>query len=327
METENFERLRDVATMYYCNNMTQQEIADRYDISRSKVSRLLTEARQKNIVRISIADTHEGMDAFRKRFCDLFGLEDLLIVPTPIAGYKDDLRGFAQEAAPFFQNMFKPGDSIGVAWGRTLFELTANMQQRAVADTSIVQICGNFDNGDMLNYAGSIVNRLAQTLGSKEIYTLPCPVVVSNPIIVDAIGYDAKISKIIELGGRCSKLFVNMNGFTRDTCLIQGGYLSEEDWRNLEKNGAVGMMCCRYFDKNGDICYPELDRRTIGVSWEQLKNAKQVMACVTGKGKALALYTMLKAGMIDVLAVDSVLASIVLDLHEAATAEAANGQA
>src|SRR5690606_37952383 len=47
--------LSKVSTLYYTRGLTQQEIADRLHISRPKVSRLLQEALNHNIVRISIA--------------------------------------------------------------------------------------------------------------------------------------------------------------------------------------------------------------------------------------------------------------------------------
>ncbi len=45
-----------VARMYYENNLTQEDIAQRLSLSRQKVSRLLIEARVQGIVRITIYD-------------------------------------------------------------------------------------------------------------------------------------------------------------------------------------------------------------------------------------------------------------------------------
>lgn len=43
-----------VAYMYYDENMTQQEIADKLGVSRPSVSRMLQKARQNGIVEIKI---------------------------------------------------------------------------------------------------------------------------------------------------------------------------------------------------------------------------------------------------------------------------------
>ncbi len=51
---ENIRILLKVAQLYYQDNYTQQEIAEKLCLSRPKVSRLLQQAREQNIVQISI---------------------------------------------------------------------------------------------------------------------------------------------------------------------------------------------------------------------------------------------------------------------------------
>ena len=51
---EKWNILATVANLYYNSEMTQNEIADRLYTSRSKISRMLKEARELGIVEISI---------------------------------------------------------------------------------------------------------------------------------------------------------------------------------------------------------------------------------------------------------------------------------
>ena len=51
---ERDELLADVAEMYYVDDLTQAQISQTIEITRSAVSRMLTEARNKGIVEISI---------------------------------------------------------------------------------------------------------------------------------------------------------------------------------------------------------------------------------------------------------------------------------
>ena len=47
-------KLADVAEMYFLEGLTQAEIAKKVDVTRSMVSRMLTEARDQGIVKIKI---------------------------------------------------------------------------------------------------------------------------------------------------------------------------------------------------------------------------------------------------------------------------------
>ena len=52
MKTDlNMELMKNIADLYYNSNLTQSEIAHRYNISRPKVSRLLADARENGIVK------------------------------------------------------------------------------------------------------------------------------------------------------------------------------------------------------------------------------------------------------------------------------------
>ncbi|WP_143316795.1 helix-turn-helix domain-containing protein, partial [Clostridium sp. HBUAS56017] len=53
-ENEKLFLLSEVASLYYNHNMTQSEIANRIFTSRSKISRLLKEAKDKGVVQIKI---------------------------------------------------------------------------------------------------------------------------------------------------------------------------------------------------------------------------------------------------------------------------------
>ena len=53
---EKWNILATVANLYYNSEMTQNEIADRMYTSRSKISRMLKEARELGIVEISIKE-------------------------------------------------------------------------------------------------------------------------------------------------------------------------------------------------------------------------------------------------------------------------------
>ena len=60
MKTDlNMELMKNIADLYYNSNLTQSEIAHRYNISRPKVSRLLADARENGIVKIFIDGRNE----------------------------------------------------------------------------------------------------------------------------------------------------------------------------------------------------------------------------------------------------------------------------
>lgn len=71
---EKWNMLATVANLYYNSEMTQNEIAARMYTSRSKISRMLKEARELGIVEISIKEPWERDLDLEKQIQDRCGL-------------------------------------------------------------------------------------------------------------------------------------------------------------------------------------------------------------------------------------------------------------
>ncbi len=67
--------LAKVASLYYDQNKNQQQIADELGVTRSLVSRLLTEAREKGIVEIVVHYPWRTNSALEAELISQFGLQ------------------------------------------------------------------------------------------------------------------------------------------------------------------------------------------------------------------------------------------------------------
>ena len=80
MAGESDDDVTSVARLYYLDGLGQQEIAGMIGVSRSTVSRLLTAARDRGIVRISV-DPYDPRDAaLERRLSDRFELRHAVVI-------------------------------------------------------------------------------------------------------------------------------------------------------------------------------------------------------------------------------------------------------
>ncbi len=306
--------LQAIAKLYYEEGRTQSEIATQFSISRPKVSRKLAEARERGIVKIFIDDAIDDISEMEQQLLTAFHLKGARVASVPEDDVELAIQLTARLGAQFLPTFLDPGDHIGVNWGWTLFELSKEFPAFSLPDCSLVQLSGAVDNANCRSFAHEIISNLSQKLGAESAFCLPCPALVESPIILDILLHDAKVRSLLERVEDCNKLFVNIATPDEDSCLYQAGYLNDENIARLKDVEAVGSICSRFFDKNGNICDPELDKRTVGISLDAIKNAECVLACIVGRQKARAVYYALKAGWIDVLVTDSLTAERVIDL-------------
>jgi DNA-binding transcriptional regulator LsrR (DeoR family) len=90
-------------------------------------------------------------------------------------------------------------------------------------------------------------------------------------------------------------------------------FLQPEEIENLRELGAVGQICLRYFDNQGQFLTGALNKRVISVSVEQLSQMKNVVALAGGSDKFDAVLGILKSGLLDVLVTDEETARFVLE--------------
>ena len=72
--------LAQVASFYYDQGKSQAEIANEFGISRSAVSRLLTEAREKGIVEITVHYPWRTSPELEEALVSTFGLNLILVL-------------------------------------------------------------------------------------------------------------------------------------------------------------------------------------------------------------------------------------------------------
>src|SRR3954470_23143555 len=129
------------AELYYDDNKTQDEVGALLKISRFKVGRLLTQARERGIVRIEIVHPRARRLGLERELRQRFGLADAVVVPAP-DDEREELFRVAQAAADHLTAMRPVPRVLGVSWGRTLNEVAARLEQGWATGVTVVQVNG-----------------------------------------------------------------------------------------------------------------------------------------------------------------------------------------
>jgi deoxyribonucleoside regulator len=90
----------------------------------------------------------------------------------------------------------------------------------------------------------------------------------------------------------------------KDGLLWQSGFLADGDTVNLKRTGAVGQICGRSFNAQGQNCWDELDDRTIGLNLDELRKIKHKICIAFGQEKVEAILGALRGRLLNVLVTD-----------------------
>lgn len=299
--------LAKIATMYYIDELSQSEIAERVKIHRTTISRLLKKAREEGIVNISISEEYSECLLLERKLEKIYNLKETCIVPSVSgqseAGVKKRLGAVA---ADLVLRILDKNDVVGFAWGTTMAAVAESILKRDEKRESVtvVPLVGGPENLKSEYHVNTIVSKVATGLKCEALY-LYAPAITVSKKIRDTIIQDDSIKKIVELWDRVNIAVVGIGAPLSSSNMIWSAYFQgntgNEDREILEKEGAVGEVCSRFYDINGRIIKSVLDDRIISINLERMKNIPYSIGVAEGEEKVPSIHGALKGRFINIL--------------------------
>ncbi|HHV62408.1 MAG TPA: sugar-binding transcriptional regulator [Firmicutes bacterium] len=301
----------EIARLYYEEGKTQEDIAKEMGISRSTVSRSLKKARKIGAVQIRVVDPCFECTSIARELEARYGLRRAIVVPSVdtagavSAAEAEGLikRDIGRAAAEYLSRVMRDGDILSTAWGSTLYEVAKALTPARPVKVRIVQLAGFVGNVAAHEQAGDLARRIASAFGG-EWYLLPAPLVVENKTTRDAILHEPAISQVLGMARQASVALVGIGTCDASSLMVRAGYLREEDLKELGARGAVGDVCYRYYDEDGNPCPSEWDDRVIAITLQELRDIPLRVGAAGGERKIKAIRSALKGGYINVLITD-----------------------
>lgn len=304
-----------VSWLYYFGNLTQQEIARKMKLSRSKVGRLLRRALADGLVEIkfnaSVQSYHPSLEA---EFEDKFKLREALITDSSDnpAQLLDNL---GRACARYLDRTLSDNFILGIGMGTTIAAVLPHLVPRKSSNGTIVTLSGGFSQAGYDTGAYNVSWPMADRLNAR-LEQMLCPLVAETVEARNAIMGDSNIKAQLDRARSCDIALISIGPVNYEMNLYNFGYIPIEDVRALIEAGAVGEVLSSFYDRSGQLLKTELGDRNIGLGIPDLKNIPISIAVSGGLHKAEAILGALMNGFLDVLITDVDTAGEVLKLSE-----------
>lgn len=298
------------AELYYEENKTQDEIGAILRITRWKVGRLLTAAKEQGIIRIEIVHPKARRLGMEHELVETYGLESAIVVPRDDEGTSLTER-VAIAAADYLVSMRPRTHRLGVSWGKTLHEVAQALPHGWSTPVSVMQVNGGVSQSPSPAMAAATATTIAQKSGG-DVTLLPTPAIVERAETKRAIESDRAVSTVLKLAENADTYLFSAGPATEVSIHVQSGYIDAKDIRRLQQRGAVGDVLGRYITAEGAIADPELDDRTLGLSLERLRGAARSIAVVAGLDKHAVALAIVRNHLANTLITDEDTAAFLL---------------
>jgi DNA-binding transcriptional regulator LsrR (DeoR family) len=314
------EQIVRAAWLYHVAGNTQEQTADLLGISRVKVNRLLAEARESGIVKISIEHRYARMVEIEENIRHRYNLLFCRTTP-PLMSYSTNRRKsmpsrsrLATEspiarravgivAAELLRERLQADESsvIGVGWGRSIAEIPNHLVGVTKPKAKFVSAMGSLTRTSAANLF-EVVYQFAERTGGEG-HFLPVPFIV-NTIADRQIFMSQRIFKeTLALAEQANFYIVTFGPCDEHSLLFRHRYLSGIEPQDLKRAGAVCDCMGKFFDANGQVVSSDVNQRTLAVDLEHLYDREVILLCA-GREKLQAVKGLLKAGFVNGLIID-----------------------
>ncbi|WP_244486806.1 bifunctional sugar-binding transcriptional regulator/dihydroxyacetone kinase subunit DhaK [Aurantimonas sp. Leaf443] len=289
--------------LYAEDGLTQNDIAAVMGVSRATVNNYLSEARSRGIVSLTMEPARLGEFSIAQALKRHFRLDECIVVPAaePALPLIERL-GVA--GARVLRGLVKPGDSVGVAWGRTVMAVARAMAPIRVRDVSVVQVTGGltatFDFSPEL-----CVSRLAQAFDARSI-NITAPAIVSTPAVRDILMGEGIVADQFALARGVDKILFGICSTRPDSLIYESALITPEDMGQPIASRATAVVAGRLIDDRGRPVRGALDERTIGLTLEDILRIRTRVAVAGGTDKVPAILSVLRGRYANILITDAV---------------------
>ena len=207
-DNEKRNMLASVANLYYNAEMTQNQIAERFFTSRSKISRMLKEARQLGIVEIKILEPWDRNVELEQEFMRRFALKDVRVISVKEANNTMVLQKLGEVAAYYLDNLLNDNMILGISWGNTMYHTVKAVKTSKNIPITVVPIMGAANVRTPERDSLDLSKELAYAYGGTYHY-IYAPLFVNSEEVRDSLEQEPNIKGAIgHIGGH----FYDMEG-------------------------------------------------------------------------------------------------------------------
>ena len=310
------EELTRLATLYYIDGMTQEELSKMFSISRATIGRMLRRAMEEGIVEIRVRPSTAYSGDIEKALIERFGIKRALIS----VDHKDPEKQrelLAGLVASYLDRTLLDGYVVAVGMGRNVSAVSEHAMSATQRHCTFVSAIGGSYRGGQTMNADHIARRFASRLGGES-ESLYAPALVDDPELRMQLLENDTVRHTLDKAKRADVALIGVGDMSEDSNLVRMGWFSPRDIADAKMAGTVGdLMGYDFVDIRGNPSALSIQGRVIGLTRADLKRIPNVIAVASEPTKVSGTLGVLNTGVVDTLATTAGNALSILNFAEA----------
>ncbi len=281
------------AWLYYSDQMNQSEVAKVLNLSRATVVNLLQEARERGVVNVRLRTDLMTRTGLARRLVGRYGLAEALVIPT--RGDEGLVERLGEAAARLLADQLRPGDVIGVAWGRTVLAAARAMAlPDPIAPLTVVQVAGSSTTSD--GFSPELCTSLLSSRLGARCVNLLAPALLSSAELRDRLLAEPMLVHQFEVIRSSTRILFGVGELGATGTVRRSGFVPAETVARYVADGARAAIIGRFIGAGGRAVPGDLDGRMVGIGLDELRSVPVRICVAGGPGKREPIRAALTGG-------------------------------
>jgi len=316
--TPNFEHARQIHTvlvLHFVEELKQAEIAQRLNLSTSKVNRLIAQGRKLGMVKIDVTSPFQRLAELEGRLVDATTLSGAMVTPTVSGNPNTTLQQVGRAAANMLLETVRDGDVIAITGGKAVSAVVENLSPERKINVTVVPLTGGVQ-GKFYTDVNHLVTQMAERLGGTPML-IHAPLFAESRSQRDMLKGMASTKEVFDLARRANVALVGVGSVEpRGSSYYDLNPVPEADRKMLVGMGVAAEFMAHLIGENGRLAEYELNSRLVALDPSELETCRTVIGIAAGAQKTRPIRAVLNGKFLDSLVLDEETVNAVLQTME-----------
>lgn len=313
MDFDNTFLLYKVAKYYYVDRFSQQEIAEKINISRSQISRLLKKALDIGIVTInvslpSVLDKHQIAQNIEQQL----SLKNVILTSSSNDKEINDTTLYIG-AANYLKDTLINSKNIGIGWGETLYNVSLHLSHYDdKKERTFIAAAGTSGTNNPYFQTNTITDRFAEKFHANAYYNnFPSCINIAMLSPLE----EKRWSALTKNWKKLDTVVVGLAGISKIGELYPDEFENPAILKNIEKE-MKGDILANFFTDNHVVFHFPHNMRISSLDMKSIQTIKKVICIAHGALKVDAIISAAKQGYFNELITDETTGRIIIEKLE-----------
>jgi DNA-binding transcriptional regulator LsrR (DeoR family) len=312
-EFDQQRQMYSVLVLHFIEGVKQSEIAEKLNLSHTKVNRMIAAGRKAGMVKISISSPFQRLVDMENDVTQRFGLKQSVVTPTVSDNPETTLQMVGRVAANHLLETLRDGDVIAITGGKAVSAVVENLEAERRFDVRVVPLTGGVQ-GKHYTDVNHLATQLADKLGGTA-QLVHAPLFAEDGQQRDLLMNVASIREVFDLARQATVALVGIGSVQAPG----SGYYDllpdpARGGQALVDAGIAGEFLAHLIKADGSLAEIDLNSRVVALDPADLANCPTIIGVAAGSLKAGPVAATLAGRFLTSLVVDEEIARA-LDTH------------